>query len=399
VQLDARARISDEQVRRDALRQLRISASSLRVTKIGAATFLLRFTDPALRTAALGARAISIGYTSLRLRPWTRQFGAQASKLRYRVRVCLEGVPSHAWQCEVVAPLFGQPSFVEEICDKRYLEKEKECFCLWIWTDDPTTIAKSGSLQLEEPITVTEEYFIHLGNMGSPYVRRDQAEMLKFEVLIHVDQVQDFSTPPASPHRSEHSTISRVPSDEPEDEWPVCYRFDWSLGVRDGEVGQPRRTPVHDRLGGRRRDDSPPGGGRGGHSLHQFPPPSLHDIRRDGRFAPSSSSFGGGGHSGNTGWQGHRRRAVAGDEEHVLSNNMAVGNDGQVLEKIEGGKLTQGGFGNSEPVSNVNQNKKVQSEVPGWTMCLFLFGETHSFSSRAQEWTPWWKRLICVFSL
>ncbi|KAG2616087.1 hypothetical protein PVAP13_3NG117636 [Panicum virgatum] len=162
VQLDARARISDELVRRDALRQLRISELSLKVTKVGPGTFLLRFADPALRTTALGTRALSVGHTSLRFRPWTRQFGAQASKLRYRM----------------VAPLFGPSSFVEDICDKKYLDKE--CLCPWIWTVDLSAIAKSGTLQLEEPIMVTEEYFIHLGNMGSPYVRHDQAEMLKF---------------------------------------------------------------------------------------------------------------------------------------------------------------------------------------------------------------------------
>ncbi|KAG2550458.1 hypothetical protein PVAP13_9KG340996 [Panicum virgatum] len=130
VQADGRARLTDDQVRRDALRQLRISELAFSVTKIAAATFLLRFSDPALRTAALVSRGIKVGHTNLHLRPWTRQFGAAASKIRYRVRLCLEGVPPHAWQCEVVAPLFSQPSFVDRICDKRYKENEKECFCL-----------------------------------------------------------------------------------------------------------------------------------------------------------------------------------------------------------------------------------------------------------------------------
>ncbi|RLN33881.1 hypothetical protein C2845_PM03G24540 [Panicum miliaceum] len=260
VQMDGRVKLSDEQVRRDALRQLRISEWSLRVTKTAAATFLLRFSEPATRTAALGVREIRAGHTALRLRPWTRQHGAQASKVKYRVRLCLEGVPSHAWQCEVVTPLFAPRSFVELFCDKRYTEKE-ECLCLWIWTDDPTGLAKSGTLRIEEPITVTEEYFIHLGNMGSPYVRSDQAELLKHEVMIHVDQVQDFTTPPASPVRSEDSATSGLPSEESGSEWPVNYRYSWALGVKDGEVFVPQRQSVHDRLGGRRRDDSRPEGG------------------------------------------------------------------------------------------------------------------------------------------
>ena len=130
VQADGRVKLTDEQVRRDAVRQLRISEWSLRVTKIAAATFLLRFDDPALRTATLASRGLSVGHTSLHLRPWTRHFGASASKIKFRVRVCLEGVPSHAWQCEVVTPLFSPSTFVEEICDKKYTDKEKECLCL-----------------------------------------------------------------------------------------------------------------------------------------------------------------------------------------------------------------------------------------------------------------------------
>ncbi|KAG2624172.1 hypothetical protein PVAP13_3KG109800 [Panicum virgatum] len=362
VQTDGRARLTDEQVRRDALCQLRISESSLRVSKITAATFLLCFSDPALRTAALVTRGFTVGHSSLRLRPWTRQFGAEASKIRYRVRLCLEGVPSHAWQCEAVAPLFGSPSFVEKVCDKRYADKEKECFCVWIWTDHPTDIAKSGTLRIEEPVTVTEEYLIHLGNMGSPYERSSQAELLRYEVLIHIDQVQDFSPPPASSYRSVDSDTSGLPCDEPDHEWPVRYRFPWSLGVRDGEVVDSRRRSVHDRLGGRRRDDSPPGGGRGGGRHVQFPPPSLHDLRADGRFAPSSSCSGGPGFGGAQGRQGFRRHDAD-----------AVGEDG--LRKKKGGEITPVGNGTWKPVLTDDPKQFGPLEDPSWAGNHFLSGE------------------------
>jgi len=365
VQLDARIVLSDEQVRRDALRQLRISEWSLRVTKIAAATFLLQFDDPALRTAALGGRGITVGHTGLHLRPWTRQHGAQASKIKYRVRLCLEGVPAHARHGEVVAPLLSAPSFVEKICDKTYAEKEKEkeCLCVWIWTDDPTGIAKSGTLRIEEPIAATEEYLIHLGNMGSPYVRSDQAELLKYEVLIHIDQVQDFSTPRASPgYRSVGCDISGLPSGELEAEWPVKYRYGWLLGVPDGEVVEPRRFSVHDRQGGRRRDGSPPGGGHGDRFMH-FTPPGHHDLRNDGRFAPSSSQSGG-GHGCRQGRQVYRRRDAA-----------AVGEED--LGEMKRGGHTQSGDGTH--ASRLKQATLLHD--PMGAESSFRFGETwlHEF--------------------
>ncbi|RLN33559.1 hypothetical protein C2845_PM03G14920 [Panicum miliaceum] len=313
VQVDGRAQLTIDQVLRDALRQLRISEWSLRVTNIAAATFLLRFVDPTFRTAALVSRGITVGHTGLHLRPWTRQFGAAASKIKYRVRLCLEGVPSHAWQCEVVAPLFSPPSFVEKICDKRYTDKEKECLCLWMWTDD-------GTLRIEEPITVTEEHFIHLGNMGSPYERSDQAELLMYEVLIHVDQVQDFSTPPARPHRSEHNDTSGLPSDEPETEWPVHYRYSWTLGVKDGEA--------------------------------------------DGRFFSSSSRTGGGAFGGGRGTREYRRHDGSMAEEDVL-------------RKTKVGEDTLEGNGTHKPELRTKPKQSGPLEDLWWAGSHFPFGENH----------------------
>ena len=85
VLLDARVRITCEQVRRDVLRQLRIPDHLLAVSKLRDATFLLQFERPELRNAALGRGMLSTGLTKLHFLPWTRQYAAtSASKLHYR---------------------------------------------------------------------------------------------------------------------------------------------------------------------------------------------------------------------------------------------------------------------------------------------------------------------------
>jgi len=144
---------------------------------------------------ALGRGLLAAGRTQIHVMPWTRQFGAAASKLKYRVRVCLEGIPSHAAQVETIAKLFPSSAFVEIIDTETPTEKEKACVCVWIWTVDPDGIAKEGVLRLEEPVEFTEEFhndfYTRLGNMEIPEIRNKAAAMLHYKVLIHIDQASE----------------------------------------------------------------------------------------------------------------------------------------------------------------------------------------------------------------
>jgi len=72
------------------------------------------------------------GRTRLHIMPWSRQFGASDSKLMYRVRVCIEGVPAHATQEEIVAKLLPPFVFIEKFDYELVTEDEKACMCLWV---------------------------------------------------------------------------------------------------------------------------------------------------------------------------------------------------------------------------------------------------------------------------
>lgn len=169
----ARMRITGEQVRRDVLRQLRILEHLLSVSKLKNATFLLKFERLEMRNVALGRGLLTEGPTRMHLMAWNRQHGAvSASKLQYRVRVCIESIPAHAVSLETASHLFLSPSFVESVDTERTTEDEKACLCVWVWTADPDNIAIEGLFSLEEPIEFTEEqhndFFTRLGNMELP---------------------------------------------------------------------------------------------------------------------------------------------------------------------------------------------------------------------------------------
>ena len=273
VRLDARVRLTCEQVRRDVLQQLRIPDHLMNVTKLKDATFLLRFEHPELRNAALGRGLLSAGRTRLHLMPWTRQCGAvSASKLLYRVRVCIEGIPAHAASVETASKLFQAPTFVESIDLEISTEDERACLCVWIWTADPDCIALQGLLSLEEPFEFTDEqhneFSARSGNMELLEVRNGPAGLLDYEIFLHVDRVMDYTLPTTSSSSKSYG-------------WPVRHSFHWQLGVPD-RARSPRRVPVQQRLGERRRDRSLPGGGAGGHSRMQMPPATWRDITRLG---------------------------------------------------------------------------------------------------------------------
>ncbi|CAL4926573.1 unnamed protein product [Urochloa decumbens] len=329
VQVDAGVRLDTERVRQEAVRQFRVPVYEVGVTRLSAASFLLRFDSQHQRDSARRLGALRVGHVRLQLLPWKRQVGARAElfKFYYQVRVCIEGVPAHGRHPETVAGLFPKSSFVDDLdCD---MEKpqEEECYRLWIWASDPAAIATTGTLRIEETVTLPQVgYAEGLMELGMPMgaLRWEPAKAMEYEVLIHVDRVLDYSPlpPSATANSSYNSPVSGHSDEEPEEEWPVRYPFDWRLGVPDGEA---RRVPargrvsVHDRLGGRRRDRSPPAGGGGGAGLglRQLPPSGPHDLPdlrgRGGSYFHGSSSRQGGGRYQHRHLQGSfTRRAPAG---------------------------------------------------------------------------------------
>ncbi|CAN6241913.1 unnamed protein product [Urochloa humidicola] len=259
VQVDAGVRLDSARIRAEAAHQLQVPVGDLGVSRVSPACFLLRFDGQHQRNSAYRLGKLTIGHVRLQLLPWKRQVGARAElfKFFYHVRLCIEGVPVHARQLEVVASLLPRQSFVDDlVCDLEKAEEE-ECYRLWIWTSDPAAIATTGTLHIQEPFPPPAEmYADSMEEPGMPTFR--------------------------SPRRSYDSPISGIPDEELEESWPGSHPFPWSLGVPDGVSRQspaPRRISVHDRLGGRGRDRSPPrGGGSSGLGLRQVPPSGPHDV-------------------------------------------------------------------------------------------------------------------------
>ncbi|CAO2206674.1 unnamed protein product [Urochloa humidicola] len=325
VQIDARVHLDTAQVRNEAVRRFRVPLYELGASRVAATTFLFRFGTQQQRNAAHQCRELQVGHSKLHLMPWKRQFNSKdMSRFQYRARLCIEGVPCHARHAEAVAGLFKAPSFIDDMdCDAEKPEEE-ECLRLWLWTSDPDAIAFKGALHIEEPVTLPEEgYAESMLELGMPMgaMRSKAAEALEYEVLIHVDRVLDYSSPPRrSVNSYPDSPVSGVPVDEPVGEWPLSHPFTWRLGVPDNEVllgSVQRRFSVHERLGSRGRDRSLPHGGAGGAGnlgSQQIQPSDSQVSHR--QFRGAGNAY----HASSYGVHGGRRHAggqVATDEGAV----------------------------------------------------------------------------------
>jgi hypothetical protein len=77
--------------------------------------------------------------------------------------------------------------------------EEECCVCLWVWTSDSDGFAQTGTLEVAEPVILPEEgYGDFLQGLVVPSTAMKQcaAELLRFNVIIHLERVLDYSTPP-----------------------------------------------------------------------------------------------------------------------------------------------------------------------------------------------------------
>ncbi|CAO2034473.1 unnamed protein product [Urochloa humidicola] len=127
VQRDSSIPLTCAEVLRDAPQQLGIPEHEMVVEGLSKAVFLLRFRSLQVRNAAMATHAVQVGCCYLNIMKWSRRIGASVGRLRYRARICLEGVPRHARNAVSVAQLFSTPSFIDEV--NCVVEKEEAKFC------------------------------------------------------------------------------------------------------------------------------------------------------------------------------------------------------------------------------------------------------------------------------
>ena len=180
-----------------------IRRGDVKVTRHRPEDFLAVFEYPHHRDAAVALKCLRLGSLNIRIRPWRVLPYSDHRDLRHHVRLCLEGIPAHAWNASIAKRV------VASACDMDYVEPQSlrrddtRALCMWAWTCNPSDIPKVTWL------TITGKAVQVHDGIGTPHGRRG----LTFRVLVHLDILE---LPPDSHGRSE------------------TRDFTWNYGVVDG---------------------------------------------------------------------------------------------------------------------------------------------------------------------
>lgn len=77
---------------------------------------------------------------------WRSLRHAGGALLMYRVRLCLDGVPGHAWTEDIVEKIISRRCELEQVETNIMLPAETKTIDLWAWTADPSAISKQRPL-------------------------------------------------------------------------------------------------------------------------------------------------------------------------------------------------------------------------------------------------------------
>ncbi|BAS86689.1 Os03g0782100 [Oryza sativa Japonica Group] len=184
---------------------------------------------------------------------WRSLQSALGVALMFRVWLCLDGVPMHAWAADIAERLIGHTCALEQIETDLVHPMESgntRSIDLWAWTANPSTIPKRMWLGFTNRAKDQQLAPLLVAENPPEYWQRG----VRHPVLFHLEEIHDYTAAiiDLEAQGSFQPTKRRLPL--------------WTLEVLDGEQApgrvfedfphhlQPPRS-VHDRLGDHDRED------------------------------------------------------------------------------------------------------------------------------------------------
>jgi hypothetical protein len=134
--------VAPERVKKAFCSRLGVRPEHVKVTRHHPEDFLVDFTYPHLRDAAVELQRLPVGNLNIRIKPWRALPYGDHCDLRHHVRLCLEGIPAHAWNESIAKRTVARACDLDYV-DKRSLHRDDtRALCLWAWTYNPSDIPK-----------------------------------------------------------------------------------------------------------------------------------------------------------------------------------------------------------------------------------------------------------------
>jgi hypothetical protein len=163
--------ISQERVMRAFCSRFGVRTEDIKVAQSPPGDFLVTFTHRHHREAAVAARDFLHSNLDFRIRPWQLVALGERHDLYFHVRMCLEGIPPHAWNENITKRSVARAcvlDYVEEDCLSSN-KADARCLNLWAWTGNPSDIPKIVWLTItRRSMVIHDNAPLRQGSVASP---------------------------------------------------------------------------------------------------------------------------------------------------------------------------------------------------------------------------------------
>jgi hypothetical protein len=245
--------------------ELHLQAGDLHVTLHQPEPYLLRFTHPHHAAAAEIRGRFQGRGIDICLWRWRSLSHALGLRLFYRVKLCLDGIPPHAWTPDIIERVIGHRCALQFIVTDLVQSAETRHIEIWAWTLDPSNIPKKVWLCFtHRPIDGSSAVFVSTEEPPDVW-----HQAVRFEVFLHMPILEDFTGVKQDLQAAINNPAAVA---------PVRRRFDWRYGLVDG-APTTARSPYPARL------PRPPQGWSDRANAGRASGADGREVRRDGRGA------------------------------------------------------------------------------------------------------------------
>ncbi|KAL5206544.1 hypothetical protein ABZP36_034753 [Zizania latifolia] len=123
----------------------------IQVTKFHLEDFLVTLANQSVRDAAVDIGHITANGRVYAFRPWEVKLHTNPAALPFHVRLCLEGLPIHAWDDHTVAQVVGHSYSIHFLEEYSHRTNYTRTFDLWVWCQHPDAIPKVVWVTITNP--------------------------------------------------------------------------------------------------------------------------------------------------------------------------------------------------------------------------------------------------------
>lgn len=164
------------------LHEMHLQRGEVSVSRHQLEPFLIKFTERRHAEAACRRSCLKHRGVVINVRPWRSLAAVLGMAALYRVRLCLEGVPVHAWRPEIIERLIGPTCSLEYIETNLVQPDDTRMVDLWAWSPNPSKIPKKMWLVFTPR---TNEVVV----MATPPEHWQQG--IRYCVFVHLEWIYD----------------------------------------------------------------------------------------------------------------------------------------------------------------------------------------------------------------